>query len=136
MKRDATSPTVDDKYPKRQAPSTIEMAGDEAKTSAILQKLLEGQESMQSDLQASLSQNPELRKRLCDTGNCTLYEATSKQFWGCGLRINSRLWTSGMIPGKNHMGQILMRVRAKMRDSHAQLNEGKPSTVTSTTYTY
>lgn len=77
------------------------------------------------------AQNPDLRKKLLDTGNYTLYEATSNQFSGCGLRLNSRLWTSGMISGKNHMGHILMRVREKMRDSYTN----RPSTVTSATYT-
>lgn len=66
-------------------------------------------------------QNPALRKKLCDIGDHPLYEGTSNQFWGCGLRLNSRHWSSGMIPGKNHMGQILMKVREKMRDYDAKL---------------
>lgn len=70
------------------------------------------------------SQNPDLRKKLIDTGNYPLYEATTNQFWGCGLRMNSRLWSSGMYPGRNNMGQILMKVREKMRDMEKQPNSG------------
>lgn len=47
-------------------------------------------------------QNPELKKKLCDAGDYILYEVTSNLYWGCGLRLNLRLWPSGMVPGKNH----------------------------------
>lgn len=61
---------------------------------------------MEDIVTRKFTQNPDLRKRLLDTGNYTLYEATSNQFWGCGLRLNSRLWTSGMIPGKNYVSYL------------------------------
>lgn len=35
--------------------------------------------------------------------------------------MNSRLWTSGMYPGRNHMGTILMKVRDKMVDTNKHL---------------
>lgn len=79
-------------------------------------------EKMEEIVTQKFLQNPDLREKLCDTGNYPLYEATSNLYWGCGLRLNSRLWTSGMIPGKNHMGVILANVRDKMRDTFASLH--------------
>lgn len=80
-------------------------------------------EKMEEIVVQKFLQNPDLLQKLCDTGNYTLYEATSNLYWGCGLRLNSRLWSSGMVPGKNHMGQILMNVRDKMRDTSAELRK-------------
>ena len=51
-------------------------------------------------------QNPELAKKLLDTGNETIREMTTKEsFWGVGPNLD----------GENHMGKILMRVREKLR---------------------
>lgn len=65
------------------------------------------------------SQIPSICNKLCDTMNLPLYEATSNQFWGCGLKMNARQWSTGIYPGRNIMGQILMRVRTRLQDSRA-----------------
>lgn len=61
-------------------------------------------------------QNAVLKNKLCDTMDLPLYESTTNLFWGCGLRLNARQWNSGIFPGKNHMGEILMRTRTKLQD--------------------
>lgn len=61
-------------------------------------------------------QNTVLKNKLCDTMDLPLYESTTNLFWGCGLRLNARQWNSGIFPGKNHMGEILMRTRTKLQD--------------------
>lgn len=45
------------------------------------------------------TQIPEIRNKLCDTMDLPLYEATTNQFWGCGLTMNARQWSSGIYPG-------------------------------------
>ncbi|MBR3211200.1 MAG: NADAR family protein [Bacilli bacterium] len=51
-------------------------------------------------------QNPELAKKLLDTGNEAIREMTTKEsFWGVGPNLD----------GENHMGKILMRVREELR---------------------
>lgn len=78
------------------------------------------------------AQSPAIRNKLCDTMDLPLYEATTNQFWGCGLKMNARQWSTGIYPGRNIMGQILMRVRTRMQDSRARSNHAVPSSTVST----
>lgn len=73
------------------------------------------------------TQSPNLRNKLCDTLQLPLYESTTNKFWGCGLKLNSRLWNTGNLPGQNVMGQILMRVRAKLQDRRPPATASSPS---------
>jgi len=54
------------------------------------------------------TKNPELRQKLLDTKDATLVEGNTWEddFYGVNLTTGS---------GKNHLGQILMQVRAKIR---------------------
>lgn len=103
-------------------PRDIKAKGDKSETTPKWENMKLAK--MEEIVTQKFLQNMELRKKLCDTGDFTLYEATSNLYWGCGLRLNSRMWSSGITPGKNHMGQILMKVRDKMRDFSADLRRG------------
>lgn len=111
-------------------PREIKAKGDKSETTPAWESMK--LKKMEEIVTQKFLQNPTLKRKLCDTGNYPLYEATSNQYWGCGLRLNSRHWASGITLGQNHMGQILMRVRDKMRDSDASLHRhpsaaaGKP----------
>lgn len=79
------------------------------------------------------AQLPTFRNKLCDTMDLPLYEATTNQFWSCGLKMNARQWSTGIYPGRNIMG--LMRVRSRMQDSRARLNHSQGETATIATAT-
>lgn len=53
--------------------------------------------------------NPELRKKLLETGNTILLEGN---WWG------NRFWgvDQNTLAGENHLGKIIMRVRQEIRD--------------------
>ena len=52
-------------------------------------------------------QNPDIQKKLLDTGDEEIKEMTVKEsFWGVGPHFD----------GENHMGKILMKVRQQLRD--------------------
>lgn len=77
MKRDTTSPIVDEKLPKKQAANEIAMAGEETTNSDILQKLLAGQERISNDLRDSLDRQCEF-ERNADTAKANLFSLTCK----------------------------------------------------------
>lgn len=52
-------------------------------------------------------QNPDIAKKLLETGNEEIREMTVKEsYWGMGPNLD----------GENHMGEILMRVRTKLKE--------------------
>ena len=61
---------------------------------------------METILKAKFEQNPDLMKKLLETGNSILINGNSKQetFWGIDLYS----WE-----GENHLGKIIMKIRDK-----------------------
>jgi ribA/ribD-fused uncharacterized protein len=62
---------------------------------------------------AKYGQNPELRKKLIDTGAAILAEASPKDMiWGIGLDVATASVTPpSEWPGQNLLGRILMELR-------------------------
>lgn len=106
-------------------PKEIKKAGDNMPVDQTWER--EKVSVMEEIVHHKFFQNKDLARKLCDTGELPLYEATTNTFWGCGLRINSRLWLSGNPPGQNRLGLLLMDVRSKLMDRH----EFKHATTTS-----
>lgn len=95
-------------------PKDIKSAGDNMPVDATWEK--EKVSVMEEKVTQKFFQNKILAKKLCETGDLPLYEATRNIFWGCGLRINSKLWLTGNPPGQNKIGKILVEVRSKLLD--------------------
>ncbi len=73
---------------------------------------------MYEGLWAKFTQNPELKKKLLDTGNEVLAEASlSDRIWGIGLRMNdSRIFSmKNWQDGRNLLGFTLMKVREDLK---------------------
>ncbi|MBQ7222950.1 MAG: NADAR family protein [Erysipelotrichaceae bacterium] len=73
---------------------------------------------MYEALWAKFTQNPELKKKLLDTGNEVLAEASlSDRIWGIGLRMNdSRIFSmKNWQDGRNLLGFTLMKVREDLK---------------------
>lgn len=66
---------------------------------------------------AKFSQHPDLMKKLFDTGSSVLAEASPyDRIWGIGLGINDpRSTNQSEWKGENILGQVLVRVRDKLR---------------------
>jgi len=64
-------------------------------------------DAMRSVLRAKFAQNPELARRLDATGEAELLEGNTwgDNFWGCDLEGR----------GRNHLGKLLMELRASLR---------------------
>jgi GTP cyclohydrolase II len=63
-------------------------------------------------LQAKFAQHPQLRQQLLDTGDAQIEERSPLDtFWGVGP-----VSTEGRRTGQNHMGQLLMKLRAILRN--------------------
>ena len=73
---------------------------------------------MYEALWAKFTQNPELKKKLLDTGNEVLAEASlSDRIWGIGLRMNdSQIFSmKNWQDGRNLLGFTLMKVREDLK---------------------
>jgi ribA/ribD-fused uncharacterized protein len=68
---------------------------------------------MEAALKAKFAQNPELKKRLLDTGNRLIIECNVKdKFWGNGLHLqDTNAAVRSKWSGRNMLGTILVRVR-------------------------
>jgi ribA/ribD-fused uncharacterized protein len=67
-------------------------------------------------LRLKFTQNPELRRRLLDTGDAVLVEGNTwhDNYWGtCTFRRCSK------TKGKNMLGKLLMQVRQELADGNA-----------------
>lgn len=95
-------------------PKEIKKAGDNMPVDRTWEK--EKVSVMEEIVHNKFYQNKALAKKLCETGNYPLYEGTTNTFWGCGFRINSKLWLNGNPPGQNRLGKMLMEVRSKLMD--------------------
>lgn len=68
---------------------------------------------------AKFTQNPGLAKRLIDTGECGLYEATTDKYFGAGIGLGSNLWLTGNWTGENAAGKICMNVKSLLNNEVA-----------------
>ena len=73
---------------------------------------------MRAIVEAKFTQNPDLAQKLIDTGDAELIEGNN---WG------DRTWGTVDGAGKNWLGEILMLVRDKLKDSRDQTNVGDGS---------
>lgn len=60
---------------------------------------------------AKFTQNVGLARKLLETGENGLFEATTDGFFGTGVGLGSNLWSTGKWLGKNTAGKICMSVR-------------------------
>ena len=69
-------------------------------------------------VRAKFEQNPELLKKLKDTGDALLVEASpNNNIWGIGLKAKKKKKKDQKDwPGENLLGKILMEVRADVQD--------------------
>lgn len=94
-------------------PREIKIAGDDITSTAVWEQHKEG--FMRSICFSKFSQNPELMRKLIDTGDIPLYECTNNRWWGCGYHLDSPEWATTKSPGLNKMGTILMEVRKSLK---------------------
>ena len=69
---------------------------------------------MRNIVLAKFSQNPLLKEKLLATGDAVLAEATRDAFWGIGAGRKGALEGNQSVWGQNHLGTILMEVRAEL----------------------
>lgn len=91
----------------------IKIAGDDITTKAVWEQNKEG--FMRSICYSKFSQNEELRRKLIDTGDITLYECTNNRWWGSGYHLDSPEWATTKCPGLNKLGTILMDIRTTLK---------------------
>ena len=72
-------------------------------------------------------QNPSLVRKLLDTGDLVLNEATRNDHFGIGVPLHSREIKEKAYRGANRLGQILMDKRQQIRASAEQKPEPKPT---------
>lgn len=78
------------------------------------------QEDMDYVVECKFYQNPELLQKLIDTGNEELVEGNTwhDNYWG-----NCTCEKCKNIPGENHLGKILMRIREKYKNQKGDNHE-------------
>lgn len=71
---------------------------------------------------AKFSQNPELKRQLLETGDAIIVECSPRdRKWGIGMGKNNPGATNPqMWRGKNLLGDILMKVREKLREGQKE----------------
>lgn len=121
LERDANAHTI----VKMSIPKEIKHYGDKMPTAQKWESVIVN--IMEDIVFQKFAQTPNLRNKLYNTLQLPLYESTTNKFWGCGLKLNSRLWSSGNFPGLNLMGQILMRVHARLQDTRPSAAAASPS---------
>lgn len=67
--------------------------------------------AMESTLQLKFEQNPELSKKLVNTNDLPLFEATTDSYFGIGAKLHSRLVRDKAYTGSNKMGKALQNLR-------------------------
>lgn len=81
-------------------------------------------EKMEQICTRKFQQNPGASEFLLKTGDRILAEASRDRLWGCGYMIpDSRVTDTATWIGKNLLGQVLMRVRNKIRSGSLGSNE-------------
>lgn len=68
-------------------------------------------------IRAKFQQNEDLRRRLIETEDKILQEATLDSHWGIGSGLRSKITRESAGKGKNRTGHILMQVRAEFKTS-------------------
>lgn len=75
------------------------------------------EEVMQQAITEKFAQNNELAKKLINTGNAKLFEATSNSFFGIGATLHSREVRDMSFKGLNKLGDLLQAKRAELVSS-------------------
>ena len=71
---------------------------------------------MKNGLNLKFSQNKNLKKKLLDTGNCNIYEASPyDKIWGIGLSEVRAKNTNKTKYGQNLLGKALVDVRTQLK---------------------
>lgn len=70
---------------------------------------------MEGVLEQKYQQNPDLAKRLINTGELTLHEATTNTFYGIGATLHSRELRDMSYKGQNKLGLALQELRGKLK---------------------
>lgn len=73
---------------------------------------------------AKFDQNGPLKQVLISSAGQNLYEATTDMYYGCGINIDSDLWTTGGWKGASVCGKILMKNR---EESLTEFALGQPT---------
>lgn len=73
---------------------------------------------MRKAIDYKFDQNPDLGKRLLDTGDTPLNEATSNTFFGIGVSLHAREISDKSYRGQNKLGQILAEKRTSLSIEH------------------
>ena len=77
---------------------------------------------MKETIDEKFDQNKHLAKKLIDTGDKMLKEATKNTFFGIGAMLHSREVREDSYNGQNKMGKLLMSKRRQLAtDQHAKL---------------
>lgn len=64
---------------------------------------------------AKFDSNTLLARKLVDTGDKILVEATTDKYWGASATINSKALANNTWKGANHLGVILMALHEKLK---------------------
>lgn len=73
------------------------------------------EEIMTRVVTAKFGSNELLARKLVDTGNMILVEATTDKFWGANATFNSKSIASNTWKGANRLGVILMELRENLK---------------------
>ncbi len=103
------------------SPYKIQKLGRQVKNVVQQQWEREGPKIVEKGAFAKFRQNDKQREWLLSTGEKTIVEASPSTFWGTGVRLSdNRALLPGQWSGQDHLGKILMRVRATLRSEIIQ----------------
>ena len=71
---------------------------------------------MEITINLKYDQNPHLAKKLLDTKDKKLNEATRNTFFGIGVTLNSKALRDRAYGGQNKLGEILENKRSELRN--------------------
>lgn len=110
-----------DRIAKMSNPRRIKSLGDgiESDTTWLDQRMM----ALYRGIKAKFEQNWSLQDELILSQGKQLYEATTDQYFGCGISFESPRWSRRDWPGENVAGLILMKVREELLSIQS---EGRP----------
>ena len=78
------------------------------------------EETLRKILDLKFNQNPDLAKRLTETKQFSLHEATTNAYYGIGAALNSKELRNKQYNGQNKLGQLLEEKRASLNNERQQ----------------
>ena len=78
------------------------------------------EDTLRKILDLKFDQNPSLAKKLIDTRQFSLHEATVNTYYGIGAALNSRELRNKQYNGENKLGQLLEQKRTKLNNEQQQ----------------